>query len=289
MYLEFFEFKYRPFTLKTEANVLYMSPQYTTAFSLLRYGIENCDGFTVITGEVGCGKTTICNALIHELDPSEFLIISLPIPPGDEQQLLNAICVHLHIPSRMNKSAEEARAKITEKLRSERALGKRAVLMIDEAQNLELNSLEAVRLLSNIERGDEKLLHIVLIGQPELKQKLRKQCMRQLRQRISVYHDLKPLHFLDTKNYIYHRIQLAKEEKELSRKSQKTFKMQREQIPSFSFFALRKIYSASRGIPRIINNICDKALISAFIDYSTKVRLRDVNRALKDINQLKRI
>jgi general secretion pathway protein A len=184
-----------------------------------------------------------------------------------------------------HKSIEEIRAKITEKLRHERVQGKRAVLIIDEAQNLELDSLETVRLLSNIERDDEKLLHIVLVGQPELKQNLRKQCMRQLRQRISVYHDLKPLSFMDMKNYIRHRINLAKGGEWKGKK----FQVRREQIPIFSFFALRKIYTASKGIPRIINNICDKALISAFIDYSPKVRARDVNRALKDINQLKKI
>jgi general secretion pathway protein A len=285
MYLEFFAFKHKPFTIKTEAHALYMSPQYMTAFSLLQYGIENCDGFTVITGEVGCGKTTICNALIRELDPLKSLIISLPIPPNSEYQLLNAICTYLGISVTTHESIEEIRAKITEKLRHERAQGKRAVLIIDEAQNLELNSLETVRLLSNIERDDEKLLHIVLVGQPELKQKLRKQCMRQLRQRISVYHDLKPLSFMDMKNYIQHRISLAKNEGQ----KEKKFQIQREQIPAFSFFALRKIYTASKGIPRIINNICDKALISAFIDYSMKIRARDVNRALKDINQLKKI
>ncbi|MDR1303403.1 MAG: AAA family ATPase [Puniceicoccales bacterium] len=285
MYLDFFKLKQKPFTIKSDNNVLYMSPQYTTAFALLQYGIENCDGFTVITGEVGCGKTTLCGALIRELNPLEYIIISLSIPPQDERQLLNAICLRLDLPTDSGESIEEIRDKITEKLRRERSSGKRTVLIIDESQNLDFSSLETVRLLSNIERDDEKLLHIILVGQPELKEKLRKTCMRQLRQRISVYHDLKPLSFLDTKNYIFHRINLAREEAP----SEKKFQIKREQIPMFSFFALRKIYTASRGIPRVINNICDKALISAFIDYSTKVRLCDVRRALKDINQLRRV
>jgi general secretion pathway protein A len=175
------------------------------------------------------------------------------------------------------------RNKSTEKLRRERSGGKRTVLIIDESQNLDVNSLKTVHLLSNIERDDEKLLHIILVGQPELKKQLRKTCMRQLRQQISVYHDLKPLTFLDTKKDIFHRINLAKEEE-----PEKKFQIKREQIPIFSFFALRKIYISSPGIPRVINNICDTALISAFIDYSTKVRLCDVRRALKDINQLRR-
>ena len=283
MYLEFFKLKYKPFTIKNDINALYMSPQYMTAFSLLQYGIENCDGFTVITGEVGCGKTTLCNALIRELDTDEFIIIDLPIPPNDERQLLDAICVRIGLETINGDSVEMIRNRITERLREERAKGKRTLLIIDEAQNLDFNSLETVRLLSNIERDDEKLLHIILVGQPELKKKLRKNCLRQLRQRISVYHDLKPLSYQDTKNYIAHRIQLAQDE------DAKKYQFQRESIPSFSFFALHKIYSASRGIPRIINNICDKAMISAFIDYSTKVRLKDVKRALKDINQLKKI
>lgn len=282
MYLDFFKLKQKPFTIKTEANVLYMSPEYTTAFALLQYGIENCDGFTVVTGEIGCGKTTLCNALIRDLNPLEYVMISLTIPPQTERQLLDAICLRLDIPTNSNESIEEMCDKITEKLRMERTRGRCSVLMLDEAQSLDFGSLETVRLLSNIEYDNEKLLHIILIGQPALKEKLRKTCMRQLRQRISVYHDLKPLSFLDTKNYIQHRINLAKEE-ELD---EKQFRVQREQMPTFSFFALRKIYAARKGIPRVINNIRDKALISAFIDYSIKVRLRDVNRALKDINQL---
>ncbi|MDR1435576.1 MAG: AAA family ATPase [Puniceicoccales bacterium] len=259
-----------------------MSPQYTTAFALLQYGIENCDGFTVITGEVGCGKTTLCNALIRELNASEYAIISLPIPPQNEYQLLNAVCIHIGIAIKSRESVEGIRSKIVEKFRMERSQGKRAILIIDEAQNMEFDTLETVRLLSNIERDGEKLIHIILIGQPELKQKLRKRCMRQLSQRISVYHDLKPLNFVDTKNYIRHRISLAKGENG----SRKKFQIRHEPIPNFSFFAFHKIYTASKGIPRIINNICDKALIAAFIDYSTKIRLRDVKRALKDINQL---
>ncbi|MDR2200705.1 MAG: AAA family ATPase [Puniceicoccales bacterium] len=285
MYLDFFELQHKPFNIKTEAHVLYMSPQYMTAFALLQYGIENCDGFTVITGEVGCGKTTLCHALIRELNPEEYITLPLSIPPQNERQLLNAICVNLEMAVDPNISIEEIRSEITERLRMERSEGKRSVLILDEAQNLDFESLEAVRLLSNIERDDEKLLHIILVGQPELKQKLRKKCMRQLRQRISVYHDLKPLNFSDAKKYIQHRINLAKGEENLSKK----LPTSRTQIPAFSFFALRKIYAASKGIPRMINNICDKALVSAFIDYSTKVRLRDVRRALKDINQLKRL
>lgn len=283
MYLEFFELKQKPFTIKGDANVLYMSPQYMTAFSLLQYGIENCDGFTAITGEVGCGKTTLCNALIRELDPTRYTILSLPIPPQNERQLLNTICLKLALKVPSHAPLEQLRNRIMSRLRQEREHGRRTILMIDEAQNLDFDSLEAVRLLSNIERDDEKLIHIVLIGQPELKQNLRKKCLRQLRQRISVYHDLKPLSYQDTKNYIAHRIQLAKDT------SNNKYQLRRGQIPSFSFFALRRIYSASHGIPRIINNICDKALISAFIDYSTKVRLKDVNRALKDINQLRKL
>jgi general secretion pathway protein A len=107
--------------------------------------------------------------------------------------------------------------------------------------------------------------------------------MWQLRQRISIYHNLKPLSFLDTKNYIFHHVNFAKEEE-----PEKKFQIKREQIPIFSVFALRKIDISSRGIPRMINNICDKALISSFIDYSTKVRLCDVRCALKDIDQVRR-
>jgi general secretion pathway protein A len=134
-----------------------------------------------------------------------------------------------------------------------------------------------------MEGNDEKLVHIILVGQPELKKTLKLKCMRQLRQRISVFHDLKPLNYNDMKNYIIHRITHAK------RDDVKTSSLRTMPMPQFSFFALRKIYSASKGIPRMINNICDKALISAFIDYSQKIRLKDVRRALKEMKKIKSI
>lgn len=282
MYLDFFELKYKPFTIKTDGNALYLSQQYMTAFTLLQYGIENCDGFTVITGEVGCGKTTLCNALMRELSPEEYQVISLTIPPQSEHELLEAICLQIGITFRSTEnSLEKLRNKIVDKLRTDLNKGRKTILFLDEAQNLSIENLEKVRLLSNLERDDEKLIHIILVGQPELQKNLRKSCLRQLRQRISVYHNLKPLNFHETKNYIEHRILKAK------LPPKKEYTLRTKIVPSFSFFALRKIYAASKGIPRVVNNICDKALISAFIDYSQKVRLKDVRRALKDIKQLK--
>lgn len=284
MYLEFFEFKHKPFTIKSDSSVLYMNQQYTSAFSLLQYGIENCDGFTVITGEVGCGKTTLCNTLIRDLQDHEYNIISFTIPPKSEEELLTSICMKLEITlAKSDVSLEKLRNKILAKLRKDQERGSRTVMFIDEAQNLSIDNLETVRLLSNLDDKDEKLLHIILIGQPELKKTLQLKCMRQLRQRISVFHDLQPLNYHDMKNYIAHRIAHAKKD------NGKDTTWRKVPLPHFSFFALRKIYSASKGIPRIINNICDKALISAFIDYSQKIRLRDVLRAIKEMKKIKAV
>lgn len=284
MYLDFFEFKHKPFTIKSDSGVLYMNQQYTAAFSLLQYGIENCDGFTVISGEVGCGKTTLCNALMRDLPDNEYHVISITIPPKSEEELLMAICLKLGIEVlKKDFALEKLRNKILAKLREEQQKGYRTLVFIDEAQNLSIENLENVRLLSNMEGNDEKLVHIILVGQPELKKTLKLKCMRQLRQRISVFHDLKPLNYNDMKNYIIHRITHAK------RDDVKTSSLRTMPMPQFSFFALRKIYSASKGIPRMINNICDKALISAFIDYSQKIRLKDVRRALKEMKKIKSI
>ncbi len=120
MYLDFFELKQRPFNSKSEIHSLYMNKQYMTAFSLLHYGIENCDGFIVISGEVGCGKTTLCSALINELDKSKYIILSLPIPPKNEKQLLESLCALLKITVNFDAiTNEEIRLKIVEKLNKE--------------------------------------------------------------------------------------------------------------------------------------------------------------------------
>ncbi|MDE6432277.1 MAG: AAA family ATPase [Opitutales bacterium] len=272
MYLKFFGLKEKPFKIGTDLSYLYLGDQYQTALSLLQYGIAGRDGFTVITGEVGCGKTTICQALMESARSSKDISILLDNPPDNENDLLIEICMKLkadHSGSGVIENREIVKNVLSDRLRD----GKHAVLLIDEAQNLSFDMLEKVRLLSNLESRDgrEKLLHIVLLGQPELRKKLRSKCMRQLRQRILVYYNLRPLKNFEVDWYIKHRLEKA---------GSKGF-------PIFTFWAKRKIFFESRGIPRIINNICDKAMLSAFVNSSKIVTYKDVTKAVNDIRQLK--
>lgn len=272
MYLEFFGLKEKPFKIGTDVSYLYMGDQYQTALSLLQYGVAGRDGFTVITGEVGCGKTTICQALMKNLKSSADISILLDNPPDDENNMLVEICMKLQA-NHTGNGVIENREIIKNILSDELKCGKRAVLLIDEAQNLSFEMLEKVRLLSNLESrdGGDKLLHIVLLGQPELKKKLKSNSMRQLRQRILVYYDLRPLKNFEVDWYIKHRLEKAGS----------------LGFPIFTFWAKRKIFYESKGIPRIINNICDKAMLSAFVNSSKIVTYKDVVKAVNDIRQLK--
>ncbi len=272
MYLEFFGLKEKPFKIGTDVSYLYLGDQYQTALSLLQYGIAGRDGFTVITGEVGCGKTTICQALMDSLRSSSDVSILLDNPPDNENDLLIEVCMKLHadhISDKVIENREIVKNILSDYLKN----GKHSVLLIDEAQNLSFEMLEKVRLLSNLESrdGGDKLLHIVLLGQPELKKKLRSNSMWQLRQRILVYYDLRPLKNFEVDWYIKHRLEKAGS----------------SGFPIFTFWAKRKIFFESKGIPRIINNICDKSMLSAFVNSSKIVTYKDVTKAVNDIKQLR--
>jgi general secretion pathway protein A len=269
MYLSFFGFSAKPFTIQANRASPFMGSSYASALSLLRYGIENHDGMTVIIGEVGCGKTTLCQALLDTLDKRLYTIIHFAIPPKTEEELLYAIANALKIDPQTSHHSAELREQIVQKLLKDQTHQHR-LLIIDEAQNLSNAMLEDVRLLSNIITPDSPPMHIILLGQPELKQHLRQRCMRQLRQRISVFHELKPMRFDEMRHYIQHRLH----------------GVQIEHTLPFTYWALRKIFRHSKGIPRIMNHICDKALMSAYIRNSHRVKRRDVIRAIHELQQL---
>jgi general secretion pathway protein A len=272
MYLEFFGLREKPFKIGTDISYLYMGDQYQTALSLLQYGVAGRDGFTVITGEVGCGKTTICQAMLGGMKSSQDITILLDNPPDTENEMLIEICMKLHA-EHGGANTIESREIIKKILSDELKNGHRAVLLIDEAQNLSFDMLEKVRLLSNLEScdGSDKLLHIVLLGQPELKKKLKTNSMRQLRQRILVYYDLRPLKNFEVDWYIKHRLERAGS----------------QGLPVFTFWAKRKLFFESKGIPRVINNLCDKAMLSAFVNSSKVVAYKDIVNAVNDIRKIR--
>jgi len=268
VYLEFYGLNEAPFDITPNPRYLYYSAKHREAFNHLLYGIRERKGFVQLTGEVGAGKTTLCRALMEKLDGhySTALILN---PVLDADGLMKAIAMEFGL----NVTAMdrlEILATINMYLLSLVEQERDAVLIIDEAQDLTDDLLEQVRLLSNLETDDRKLLQIVLMGQTELKDRLAAEELRQLRQRILVHYELRPFTLEEMGRYIQHRLTVSGS-------------MGR---PYFTPWALRHLYKASRGIPRIINNLCDKALLSSFIRDSDEVNYWDTRRAARDLASL---
>ena len=269
MYQSYYGFKEMPFNITPDPRFLYLSPTHQEALQHLKYGVREKKGFIVLVGEVGCGKTTLCRVFLNELDPAHYDTALILNPRVTETQMLKAILTDLG-ETKLARSQVDLVAQMNRVLLARIEAGRDIVLIIDEAQNLSFHVLEQIRLLSNLETDKQKLLQIVLMGQPELKTVLAREELRQLRQRILVHYELHPLSLNDVQHYIQHRLTLAGS-------------MGR---PSFTKWALRAIHRGSKGIPRIVNNLCDKAILSAFIRGSDEVNYWDVRRAIRDMRNL---
>lgn len=246
MYNSFYGFKERPFQLVPNPAYLYLSRSHEEAMAHLVYAISQGDGFVQITGEVGTGKTTLCRAVLENLDEhTEAAYIFNP--KLDSLQLLKAINDEFGVAS-SGSSVKELIDELNAFLIKKRMEGTKVVLIIDEAQNLNKDVLEQLRLLSNLETTTSKLIQIILVGQPELGEMLDSHELRQLGQRITLSCYLTPLSHKETKEYIDHRIQVASQKAEVR----------------FTRGALRAIYRYSGGIPRLINISCDRALLTAY-------------------------
>jgi len=269
MYQSYYGFKEMPFNITPDPKFLYLSPTHQEALQHLKFGVRERKGFIVLIGEVGCGKTTLCRRFLNELDPNHFDTALILNPRVTETQMLKAILSELG-EAKLARSQVDLVSQMNRVLLERIEKGRDIVLIIDEAQNLSFEVLEQIRLLSNLETDKQKLLQIVLMGQPELKDVLARQELRQLRQRILVHYELHPLSLADVTHYIQHRLTLAGSTGR----------------PSFTPWALRAIHRASRGIPRVVNNLCDKAMLSAFIRESDQVTFWDARRATKDMENL---
>lgn len=269
MYQSFYGFREMPFNITPDPRFLFLSPTHQEALQHLKYGVREKKGFIVLVGEVGCGKTTLCRRFLNELDPAHYDTALILNPRITETQMLKAILTELG-ETKLGRSQNDLVAQVSRVLLERIEKGRDIVLIIDEAQNLKFEVLEQLRLLSNLETDRQKLLQIVLMGQPELKEVLARDELRQLRQRILVHYELHPLSGDDISQYIQHRLSLAGGNGR----------------PSFSKWAVRAIHRGSRGIPRIVNNLCDKALLSAFVRESDDVTYWDVRRAVKDMHNL---
>ncbi|HEX2099118.1 MAG TPA: AAA family ATPase [Candidatus Synoicihabitans sp.] len=269
MYQGFYGLAELPFNITPDPKFLYLSPTHQEALHHLKYGIQERKGIIVLVGEVGCGKTTLCRRLLNELDHSHFDTALILNPRLDETQMLKAILAELG-EAHPSRSEVDLVTQMNAILLERIGRGRDIVLIVDEAQNLSVDVLELLRLLSNLETDKQKLLQIVLMGQPELKQVLALPELRQLRQRITVHYELNPLTRSDVEHYVRHRLTLAGSQGR----------------PYFTRAALWRVHRFSQGIPRIINNLCDKALLSAFIRESDEVTFWDVHRAIRDVKRL---
>ena len=265
MYLEFYGLKLSPFDITPNPRFLFHSNKHREAFNHLLYGIRERKGFVQLTGEVGAGKTTLCRALLEHLDGrySTALILN-PVLSGDE--LMKAIATEYGLEVK-GKDRLETIATISDFLLKQTLAGRDTVLIVDEAQNLTEDLLEQVRLISNIETDDRKLLQIVLMGQPELRDRLNSHRLRQLRQRITVRYHLNPLTCTEVGQYIQHRLALAGS----------------RGMPAFTTPAIWRVFRYSQGIPRLVNALCDKALLAGFVERSSRINYRMVGRAIREL------
>jgi len=268
VYQDFFGFSEKPFDLTPDPKYLYLSPKHKEVLAHLVYGLQENNGFLKIIGEVGTGKTMICRSFLRELR-SDFNIAYVFNPCINALELLQTINTELGIPGK-SKSKKKLVDVLNRFLLEERAKGHRVVVIIDEAQDLEPRVLEQLRLLSNLETDTEKLIQIVLIGQPELDKVLGKEGLRQLRQRITIQWELLALNLEETRGYIQHRLNVALGKGKVR----------------FSRQAVEMVYRYSRGIPRMINVVADRTLLIAFTQSTKKITPKIVQLAVSDIGNL---
>ncbi len=265
MYNDYFGFRESPFNITPDARLLFFSTTHREAFDHLLFGIRERKGFILLTGEVGSGKTTLCRALIEQLAPPRYKTALILNPCMTAWQLLRAILIELGLKPRRDRVT--SLQVLNEFLLEQVSAGSDVVLIIDEAQDMTAELLEEVRLLSNLETSSRKLLQIVLVGQPELRDKIDRKELRQLRQRITVRYHLQPLSYDETKLYIYHRLNACSSNSH----------------PTFNWWALRTIYHYSQGIPRLINAACDKVLLLGYVSDTHHFTGAQVRKSIREL------
>ena len=268
MYERFFSLREKPFTITSNPSFLFLSRRHQEALSYLLYGIKERIGFIEITGEVGTGKTTLCRALLNRLDDktrSAFIFNS----NMTGSQLMQTILEDLGIPlPTKGRSGGALFSALNRFLIQQLSLDNNVVLIIDEAQNLSSKMLEQIRMLSNLEAENQKLIQIVLVGQPELREKLNAPSLRQLRQRIAIRCHIEALTKEELSLYIEHRLRLAGAN---------------GNGPSFESDALEEIFRYTAGIPRLINIVCDRAMLTGYVTERRSIGRDIIQQSIEEI------
>jgi len=267
MYSDHYGFSERPFALTPNPAFIFLSTRHQEAFAHLLYGIDTHAGFIELSGEVGTGKTTVIRTFLNQLDPETHRTALIFNPTISPLGLLQGITREFGLPCESTEKSELLET-LNRFLLDENRAGHTVVLVIDEAQNLSAEVLEQIRLISNLETERDKLIQIVLVGQPELRRLLARQELRQLDQRITVRYHLEPMGLDDTQNYIRHRIRIAAGGRE---------------PVTFSTGAVKKIFGFSGGLPRLINAACDRALLLAYTLEAREVSPAMAATAIADV------
>jgi general secretion pathway protein A len=268
MYESFYGFKEKPFDLHPDPDYLYMSRVHETAYVHLGYAITENKGFTVVTGEIGSGKTTLLNYLLNKIgdDIKVALVNNTNISPPE---FLRMICQEFELDPETNDKSELIDI-FSRFLIDQFAAGERVVLIIDEAQNLTNDTMEEIRMLSNIETQKRHLIQIILVGQPELKLKLKQRNLKQVSQRITVHCHLQGLEKDEVNDYITHRLEVGGGDR----------------LNIFDNKTIEKIALYSRGIPRLINILCDSALVYGYADGRTKINTFILDNVYEELKSL---
>ncbi len=266
MYIAHFGLKTPPFAITPDPHFLYLSERHREALAHLLYGINEGTGFVLLTGEVGTGKTTLCRSLMEQL--SDNVDVALLFNPRlSSMELLAALFDELRIEYQRNIfTLKDFIDTLNTYLLTAHSVGRKTVLILDEAQNLTSDALEQIRLLTNLETTHHKLLQIILVGQPELNVILKRRNLRQLAQRITARYHLLPLSAKDTDAYINHRLAISG-----------------AKAPLFTNSAMRLIYRYSSGIPRLINIICDRALLGGYVNNQRPINNNIVRKAVREV------
>ncbi len=264
IYNEHFGLSERPFTLLPDPDFLYWSESHTRAYAMLEYGMLTHAPITVITGEIGAGKTTLLRHLLRTL-PEEFTVGLISNAQGNRGELLHWVLMALGVPTDSQASYVQLFAQFQDFLIEEYASGRRTMLIFDEAQTLSIETLEELRMFSNINADKDELIQLVLVGQPELRDLITQPRLRQFAQRVSAEYHLPGMTGDQVQAYIHHRLAVAGASREI-----------------FTPAACECVHLASRGVPRLVNQICDYALVYAFTDGLDTVDARVIEQVVTD-------